>query len=282
MSQNPPENGPEFDKGFLDSDVDLQIGSPPSSGVVMSRRSAFGLPSIPFLIIGFFMACAILGGGYYAGYQQGLETGQKDLPMLILADKTPLKVPASEVPEGQADSADDLNIYGVMRGDGDVANLAASTLQEGPADNASGGVESLMEQSDTLAEIKQQAEKFKKTEMPAVPVVPAARPQAAEKAKPVAVAKAKPLVTSSGRQDYMVQLAATRSRALARGTYSKLQEKHDRLLGRRDPLILRIDLGEKGIFYRVNVPGFPHKLAASNFCINIKERGQDCLVRKQP
>ena len=56
MSQNPPENGPEFDKGFLDSDVDLQIGSPPSSGVLMSRRSAFGLPSIPFLIIGFFMA----------------------------------------------------------------------------------------------------------------------------------------------------------------------------------------------------------------------------------
>jgi hypothetical protein len=28
MSQNPPETGSEYDQGFLDSDVDLQIGRP--------------------------------------------------------------------------------------------------------------------------------------------------------------------------------------------------------------------------------------------------------------
>jgi hypothetical protein len=292
MSQNPPENGPEFDKGFLDSDVDLQIGSPPLSGDVVPRGSGLGLPSIPSLAIGFFIACLILGGGYYAGYQQGLETGQKDLPMVILADKAPMKVPASELPETKSDTADDLNIYGVMRGDGDVADLAAAIVQEGPADSANGGVESLLEQSDTLAEIRQQAEKFKIAEPEAAPAprvaktTPVPAPKAQSKTPPKAAPKAEliteQLIIGSGRKDYMVQLAATRSRALARGTYSKLQEKHDRLLGRRDPLILRIDLREKGIFYRVNVPGFPHKLAASNFCVNLKERGQDCLVREQP
>ncbi len=80
----------------------------------------------------------------------------------------------------------------------------------------------------------------------------------------------------------MVQLAASRSRALARGVYSRLQGNYSDLLGRRNPLILRVDLGDKGIFYRVNVPGFANRNSADVFCANLKKRGQDCLVRKQP
>ena len=89
-------------------------------------------------------------------------------------------------------------------------------------------------------------------------------------------------VVNGNRQDFMVQLAASRSRALARGVYSRLQGNYSDLLGRRNPLILRVDLGDKGIFYRVNVPGFANRNSADVFCANLKKRGQDCLVRKQP
>ena len=68
----------------------------------------------------------------------------------------------------------------------------------------------------------------------------------------------------------MVQLAASRSRALARGVYSRLQGNYSDLLGRRNPLILRVDLGDKGIFYRVNVPGFANRNSADVFCANLK------------
>jgi hypothetical protein len=40
MSQNPPETGSEYDQGFLDSDVDLQIGRPPSDGKVVTRSAS--------------------------------------------------------------------------------------------------------------------------------------------------------------------------------------------------------------------------------------------------
>ena len=70
----------------------------------------------------------------------------------------------------------------------------------------------------------------------------------------------------------MVQLAASRSRALARGVYSELQGNYNDLLGQRNPLILRVDLGDKGIFYRVNVPGFESRNAASAFCQSEKSR----------
>jgi hypothetical protein len=105
--------------------------------------------------------------------------------------------------------------------------------------------------------------------------VPAARPTA----KP---AKTQVRPGSVARDDFMVQLAASRSRALARGVYSGLQNNFSDLLGQRNPLILRVDLGDKGIFYRVNVPGFESRNAATAFCANLKSRGQDCLVRKQP
>jgi cell division septation protein DedD len=105
--------------------------------------------------------------------------------------------------------------------------------------------------------------------------VPAARPTA----KP---AKTQVRRGSVARDDFMVQLAASRSRALARGVYSGLQNNFSDLLGQRNPLILRVDLGDKGIFYRVNVPGFESRNAATAFCANLKSRGQDCLVRKQP
>ena len=273
MSQNPPETGSEYDQGFLDSDVDLQIGRPPSDGKVVTR-SASDLPSIWVLLLGFVVTGGVLAGGYYLGYQRGLEVGQRDLPPVIIADPAPSKVPAAELPEAEQKAADDLNIYGVMQGkDGETPVL------EGPADNANGAIESLIAQSETLAEIKQQAE-----DLPPATVLakePGEMPEVAA-TEPAKTAEVDAAAKPSGRQDYMVQLAATRSRALARGTYSKLQAKHDALLGRRDPLILRIDFGEKGVFYRVNVPGFPHRMAANNFCINLKERGQDCLVKKQP
>ena len=98
---------------------------------------------------------------------------------------------------------------------------------------------------------------------------------------PASPQKAAPVVNGK-RQDFMVQLAASRSRALARGVYSRLQGNYSDLLGRRNPLILRVDLGDKGIFYRVNVPGFANRNSADVFCANLKKRGQDCLVRKQP
>ena len=79
----------------------------------------------------------------------------------------------------------------------------------------------------------------------------------------------------------MVQLAASRSRALARGVYSRLQGNYSDLLGRRNPLILRVDLGDKGIFYRVNA-GLCQSQQRRCVLRQSEKTGQDCLVRKQP
>ena len=289
MSQNTP--GSEFDRGFLDSDVDLEITSPPENKEIYASSNGFQWPS-PRRVVSFLLWIFLgVGGAYYFGYQTGLEEGRRSLPPVLLADKTPLKVPAEELPE--ADDADnsDLNIYGVMRGDDQLLDVTPENFKEGPADNAPGTIESLIEQtadfeatnpaSPQAPNIVEAVNKTVKQPTEAV-TSPLARPDDSQVAAAPASEPAIAPVTASARQDYMVQLSATRSRALERGAYRTMQDKHDDLLGRRDPLIIRTDLGDKGIYYRVNVPGFVTQKDASVFCGKLKKRGQDCLVRKQP
>ena len=298
MSQNDSGN---FEKEFLDSDVDLRIAHPSPGAEIYSRSSGFNLPSFRAIFLFLILIGGAVGSTYFYAFQQGLEEGQRSLPPVVLAEKTPIKVPAENVPGGVPVKREDLNIYGVMRGAAEPETPQAQPAS--PADNATGTIESLIARTEDPFEQALNVPKAiaDDTRLPAGnsirvlqndPSVEVSPPRpdlnrAPRAAVPAARPTAKPAKTqvrpgSVARDDFMVQLAASRSRALARGVYSGLQNNFSDLLGQRNPLILRVDLGDKGIFYRVNVPGFESRNAATSFCANLKSRGQDCLVRKQP
>ncbi|MDA8524037.1 SPOR domain-containing protein [Alphaproteobacteria bacterium] len=298
MSQNDSGN---FEKEFLDSDVDLRIAHPSPGAEIYSRSSGFNLPSFRAIFLFLLLIGGAVGSTYFYAFQQGLEEGQRSLPPVVLAEKTPIKVPAENVPGGVPVKPEDLNIYGVMRGAAEPETPRAQPAS--PADNATGTIESLIARTEDPFEQALNVPKAiaDDTRLPASnsirvlqndPSVEVSPPRpdlnrAPRAAVPAARPTAKPAKTqvrtgSVARDDFMVQLAASRSRALARGVYSGLQNNFSDLLGQRNPLILRVDLGDKGIFYRVNVPGFESRNAATAFCANLKSRGQDCLVRKQP
>jgi cell division septation protein DedD len=319
MSQNPPR-GP-YDNDFLNEDVDLEIAHPSPNAEIYTRTSSSRLPPAPLLVAGFALIAVFAGGVYFYAYQQGLQEGQRSLPPVVLAESDPIKVPAEELPEGQMEEPRPLNIHDVASGKADMPALDGEIVEAGPADDASGTIESLITESIAQSEAASVGERLAsqpetgvqvspprpdlnrapKAETPAEPratepaqAIARPMPKPAVKPAPEPVAQAAPEPKSepkselvpepspAARQDYMVQLAASRSRALARGVYARLQTEYDDLLGRRDPFILRVDLGNRGIFYRVNVAGFASKAAADSFCVDLKKRGQDCLVRSQP
>jgi hypothetical protein len=268
---------------------------------IYSRSSGFNLPSFRAIFLFLILSGGAVGSTYFYAFQQGLEEGQRSLPPVVLAEKAPIKVPAENVPGGVSVKPEELNIYGVMRGAAEPETPQAQPAS--PADNATGTIESLIARTEDPFEQALNVPKAiaDDTRLPAGnsirvlqndPSVEVSPPRpdlnrAPRAAVPAARPTAKPARTqvrigSAARDDFMVQLAASRSRALARGVYSGLQNNFSDLLGQRNPLILRVDLGDKGIFYRVNVPGFESRNAATAFCANLKSRGQDCLVRKQP
>ncbi|MCH8002543.1 MAG: SPOR domain-containing protein [Proteobacteria bacterium] len=80
---------------------------------------------------------------------------------------------------------------------------------------------------------------------------------------------------------YVVQLAALRARDGTRPAWARLQRAHPMLLGDRELTVQEVDLGERGIFYRVQAGFFPDRAGASALCRALKARQQDCLVVKR-
>ncbi len=79
---------------------------------------------------------------------------------------------------------------------------------------------------------------------------------------------------------YVVQLVSNKSEAEAQSAFRGLQAKYPSVLGNRQPLIRRVDLGDKGIYYRAQVGPFAAADQANDFCGNLKAAGGQCIVQK--
>jgi hypothetical protein len=77
----------------------------------------------------------------------------------------------------------------------------------------------------------------------------------------------------------LVQVAAQRSEEAALSSYRSLQQRYPNILGAFQPRIVRADLGERGIYYRVRVGPFNDGDAA-RLCGDLKAAGGDCILAR--
>ena len=77
---------------------------------------------------------------------------------------------------------------------------------------------------------------------------------------------------------YRVQLAAFRTPREAERAWDGIRAQHDDLLGNLDPVIVEVDLGRRGVFYRLQVRPLAEPISARQLCRTLQERGQSCLV----
>lgn len=81
---------------------------------------------------------------------------------------------------------------------------------------------------------------------------------------------------------YVVQVAARKSQTDALAAFADIQQKYPRLLSGYRPIIKRVDLGNKGVWYRLNVGPVESKNVASSLCGSLKSAGlRSCIVRSQ-
>lgn len=101
--------------------------------------------------------------------------------------------------------------------------------------------------------------------------IPLSQALAAQGTTPVAAAPA----AASPASAY-VQLSSQRSQADAQATAQTLNARYGSLFAGAQPEIQRVDLGAKGVFYRVRVPAASQQ-AASAICGSIKANGGECF-----
>ncbi|QUS54002.1 SPOR domain-containing protein [Pseudovibrio brasiliensis] len=78
---------------------------------------------------------------------------------------------------------------------------------------------------------------------------------------------------------YIVQVASVRTVEDARGQIRRYNSRYPNLMALVTPVITRADLGDKGIYYRIQVP-FDGPTSANTFCGEFKSAGGDCYVRR--
>jgi cell division septation protein DedD len=106
----------------------------------------------------------------------------------------------------------------------------------------------------------------------AVPSTPESAP-----AKPSQATTAAAVQPAAGGA-YRVQIGALRSEEDAQKTIAKAKRNSGDLLSRLTFDVKRADLGEKGVYYRVQVGPLADASAASNLCEKLKDRKVGCMV----
>ena len=98
-------------------------------------------------------------------------------------------------------------------------------------------------------------------------------------AKPIQVAQ--PRMQELPDNSYVIQVASLRSEDEAKGFWSRAQAKHPDLLETMPLYVERADLGDRGIYFRVQTGPFPSKTTAQDLCGQLKSAGQDCIVKRR-
>lgn len=75
-----------------------------------------------------------------------------------------------------------------------------------------------------------------------------------------------------------IQLASVRSEADAQREWDRMRRQHSDVLGGLTPAFPSADLGERGVFWRVQAGGFADLAAAQEACASLRGRGLGCNV----
>lgn len=78
---------------------------------------------------------------------------------------------------------------------------------------------------------------------------------------------------------WSVQLASATTEDAAWSTWKKMQSRY-KVLASQKPVVVRADLGSKGVFYRVRLVGFDSQNDAGSACSRFKSKGVKCFVSK--
>lgn len=77
-----------------------------------------------------------------------------------------------------------------------------------------------------------------------------------------------------------MQVSSQHSEAEVQDSFRALQAKYPDVLGGKQPMIRRADLGAKGVYYRALVGPFASAEEAASMCSSLKAAGGSCLVQK--
>jgi hypothetical protein len=115
--------------------------------------------------------------------------------------------------------------------------------------------------------------------------IPAAQPQQQAAAPPgkapqAAPGVSKPAATKGAGAGTRLQLGSLRSEEAARQEWERIKHKNADLLGSLSASPIRADLGDKGIYYRIQAGPVADPASAERICGELKQRSIGCIIAR--
>jgi cell division protein FtsN len=236
--------------------------------------------------------------GMWLAYEQGVRKGVQMAPPLIRADHSPIKV-VPEKPGGMQVPHQDKTVYDRMSGKPEtveaerllpppeiIVKRPEPTPEPAPAPEPEKAVpapevavevaKSVVKEVPLVPKPSPEPPKpvVTKKKDPAPPVVKAA----AVTPKPAVPVNKPKTLTKPG--SHMIQVGAYRTAVKATTGWNRLVKANKALLGGLSPLVVRADLGSRGVFHRLRAGPVDGPEAAAALCSRLKKRKVGCLVIK--
>jgi SPOR domain len=254
------------------------------------REAEYAPPLRRLLRIGgALVVMSVFAGGLWLAYTQGMRhaggsAGSTDIP-LIRADTRPMKV-KPENPGGMQIPDRDMLIYGQQRPQ--VEHLLPPPEQPMARPVSPSPPPPTPQQPAQAATAAPAAASPAPSPQGVLPAPAAASPPlsaaAAAAAKELGVQPAAGLQKTAARAapgragGLRLQLGAVRSEREARGEWDRLKHKNADLLGNLSGVAIRADLGDKGIYYRIQAGPVADASAADRICGELRQRRLACII----
>lgn len=245
------------------------------------------------IVLGLVIVGGGLGGAGYWFYNQGQPIQEEGELPILLPDPLPIKLRPDD-PGGMEVPHRDTTIYEQLDNSQQEDQVVLQELPDMPKapdvmpSPDSTGEPAVIEQTPEAEIVANAAQSGPGKDVGASATTPVetenAAPSDAEKA--IAAAKAKeqaaaPAASHAGgvsEKDFRIQLASVRDTSGADAEWKRLSSKNKDLLGSLQMYLKRADLGDKGVFYRLQAGPLPDAAAAETLCDNLKQRNVGCLI----
>jgi len=263
---------------------------------------------LPLLIVIALFVLAAFAGVVYLAYTQGVARGRSDVPRIIAAQPGPAKVAAKDS-DSNAPSFKGLKIYQQPAPSDDAADRQVTPPPPAPDQSQAAEPETAPITSNVEAPAKMEAAPAKtKATPPKTETAPPKTEPAAAKEPPLSVAKSltppaappvakttpppapekvataepapAPVKAPAATGAYVLQIGAYKSEEDAAAAWRTYHGKHASLLSGYSQDVKKVDLGEKGTWYRLRVGSFADKDAAKALCTKLTAEGGACFPAK--
>lgn len=240
------------------------------------------LSGFAVLLIGLVMFGAFIAVTYLA-YHQGIKRGQNDRveTPYVAADPEPMKIETAD----KGETTPDREVYDAYDG---TKSDTLTVLTEGPEEpvnrDSNDAIASIAaDSSDAVqnagGEAKDRIASLQQEDAAAFDAPAEEEPEPAAATAPTPVNATSTAAVSALSGTHLVQVGAFRSDDEAKAQWGRLESRLGDYVDGKTYDIERADLGDRGVYHRLRIGPFASADAAKDYCVGLKQRGQDCLVK---